>query len=189
MGIRMYRYIASSTVLLLTGCVFSHEDYVSEIVLAGKNCRGTIREEGAFYVDDDPLVHMRMGSFRKTFLGETMFPLIPLPIIEQAEPHESIAHHQFSLTVSRGQDVKTELSALEITVEDSGKSHQMRLDRKEQPENAYRVEYGYVADLQCGDIDDGILRIRLTVDKGRDYKIRFREGVKREINYQPDFVT
>ena len=188
-GIRMRSLFFLLMVPLLTSCAFHHQSYVSEIVLEGKNYRGTKGDQGRFYIDDEPLIRMRTGCYRSTFLGESMFPLIPVPVTRRADPHESIAHHKFSLTLSHGKDIKMDLSGLKVTLELSGRVHPVRFQRKTKPKYEYGLSYEYGADVRCGDIVDGILKISLPSNKERVYRVRFKEDFKREISYQPYFTT
>ena len=185
----MHRLLLVLMVPLLTSCAFHHQAYVSEIVLEGKNYRGTRGDQGRLYIDDEPLIRMRTGCYRSTFIGESMFPLIPIPVTRKDDPHESIAHHQFTLTLSHGQDVEIDLSGSIVTLELSGKVYPVRFERKTKPKYEYGLSYEYGADVRCGDIADGTLRIILSSDKERVYKLQFREGLKREINYQPYLTT
>jgi hypothetical protein len=68
-------------------------------VIEGRNYRPKIYDEGAFYINEDPSVRMRMGCRASTTMVATMAPLIPFPFGKEKEPHSSIAGRKFSLTL------------------------------------------------------------------------------------------
>ncbi len=175
-------------VLSMTSCAFYEKSYVSRIVLEGKNYLPELYDEGVFYINAEPAIRMRMGCFASTQLGATMFPLIPLPIFVEAEPHASIAAEQFSLMLSHRLTDEVDLSGLQIDLDISGRVRPLRLAHAE-VENQYRRNYEYVSELRCGESEDGVLRIRLSPDKVRVYNVQFKEGVEREFAFHSSFVT
>lgn len=175
--------------LLASGCAFYEKNYVSEIELEGTNYRGKIFDEGVFYINAEPVIKMRMGCYASTRLGATMSLLIPLPILNEIEPHNSIASEPFTLTLSRRQRDELDLSDLPIAVQISGRSHPLRLVRQESPEYTYETRYVYATELACGEVQQGVLTIGLASGEVRRYGVHFQEGVKREFDWHPDFVT
>ena len=180
--------VLSINVVSATSCAFHEKNYVSRIVLEGLNHRPELYDEGVFYVNADPAIRMRMGCYASTQLGATMFPLIPLPILVEAEPHASIAAQRFSLTLSHRLTDEVNLTGLEIHLDVSGRVQRLSLNRDE-VENRYSRSYEYMADLRCGETEDGVLSIRLSTDKVRVYGVRFKEGVERAFAFHPGFVT
>lgn len=185
----MYRVLLIIAALFLTSCAFYEKKFVSEIALEGTNYRGTIYDEGQFYINDEPSIRLDIGCYRSTQLGETVFPLVPLPVFDEQEPHASIASQQFSLVISHGKKDDIDLSALRIAVELAGSVHPLRFAKRDEPPYTYSTAYEYVADLRCGDIVDGVLKIYLGPDKIRVYGMQFEEGVKREVDYHLSLVT
>lgn len=185
----MYKFSFVVILLFLASCAFYQKNYVSEIVVKGTNYRGPIYDEGVFYVNADPSIRMRMGCYHSTQLGETMGPAVPLPIFSEAKPHNSMASHQFSLTLSHKQKDKIDLSTLKINVEIAGMFHNLSFVRMDTPPYSYSNEYKYTADLRCGEIEEGVLRIELGSDKVREYGIQFQEGIDREVAHHSSFET
>lgn len=185
----MFRYFSLILTICLTGCAFYEKNFISEVVLDGTNYRGKVYDEGVFYINDAPSIEMRMGCFRRTQLGETMFLLIPFPIVSESEPHESIAANDFSLTLTHSQKDKIDLSALKIDVELLETTYPMHLTGKEEQESGWSTKYEFAAGLRCDAISDGKLIIKLGPDKIREYGVQFEEDFKREFAWHTGFVT
>lgn len=179
------------TVALGSGCAFYAKEYVSEIELEGTNYRGKIFDDGAFYVNAEPSIRLRMGCFASTQLGQTMSLLIPLPILNEIEPHDSIASRQVTLELSHQTRDELDLSDLPIAIAVSGTSHPLRLAHKDVPQSGYqfRKRYEYAAELTCAQVQDGVLTIGLEPGKVRRYGVHFKEGVKRKFAWHSEFVT
>jgi len=174
-----------------SGCAFYAKEYVSEIELEGTNYRGKIFDDGAFYVNAEPSIRLRMGCFASTQLGQTMSLLIPFPILNENEPHDSIASRQVTLELSHQTKDKLDLSDLPITITVSGISHPLRLAYNDVPQSGYQVRkrYEYAAELTCAEVEDGVLTIELQSGEVRRYGVHFKEGVQREFAWHSEFVT
>lgn len=185
----MHRFLLIIVAASLSSCAFYDKKFVSEIVLQGTNYRGTIYDEGQFYINDEPTIKMNIGCYQSTTLGETVFPLIPFPVLHEAEPHNSITSQQFSLVISHKTKDNIDLSTLKIDVDISGTVHPLRLTQKDEPRFTSSIEYEYTADLRCGEIVDGILTIHLGSDRVRVYGVQFEEGIKRDVAYHLSLAT
>jgi len=191
----MRKYLITWTLFaasLSSGCAFYHKAYVSEIVLDGTNHRPEFYDEGAFYLNAEPTIRMRMGCLATTTMLETMSLIIPFPFGRETPPHESIASEPFSLRLRHyGKDGRAglDLSALPIEVEIDGRVVPLALVHKSQERNDWHWEYEFAADLPCGDVQDGTLRIQLDAETTRTYGVNFEEGVQREFAWHPTFVT
>ncbi len=173
--------------LFCSGCAFYEKNFVSEITVSGGNYRPDVYDEGVRYVHDDPPVRMRMGCFASSTLLATMFPVIPMPFGRESMRHDSIAAQRFSLTLRHSQRDEIELSGLPIELRVGASVARLNLVGKALSE--YSWEYRFAADLTCGEVQDAQLRIRLDDETVRSYDLQFEEGVRREVSWQPYFVT
>ena len=164
---------------LLSGCAFHKKDYLSNIEIDGKNYRGTRGDEGAFYVHDDPRVRLHLGCYKRTSFGQTAFPLIPLPVISDVEPHPSVGHHVFSLKLSHGYREKIDLSKIRVSLQLGEQQQTLKLAEVNTRE--YRRYYEFLSSSPCQAIDHGTLEMRLPDDKVRRYQVNFEERVVRKI--------
>jgi hypothetical protein len=175
-------------VLSTSGCAFYQKDYVSKIYLDGKNYPGG--DEGQFYIDNEPLIRMSFGCYKTTQLTATVFPLIPLPGFNEAEPHTTIAENYFYMVLEYDESSEVAPSTLTANITIADKTHALMLLETEQVSTIIpRYRYNYGADLSCGDIQAGTLNIGLHDNKEREYKIEFREDVERQVRYHLMFVT
>ena len=170
--------------LFLSGCVFYEKVYVSRVELEGESYPGG--DEGDFYIDNDPLISMWLGCAKSTKLSQSVTPLVPVPVPVKAEPHHTLSEEQFYLSLRHKTQDKIDLSELEGSIEIANERYKLNFWKKEQ---GFFTTYQFDALLRCKQINDGILRLKLSEDKMREYKIQFKEGVERRVNYQLDFVT
>jgi hypothetical protein len=177
------------TMPLSSGCAFYEKRFVSEIVLEGRNYRPKIYDEGAFYINGDPTVRMRMGCSARTIMIATMAPLIPFPFGKETKPHESIADRKFSLTLWHYRQDNLDFSELQLQVAIDSRIYPLQAVRKEQEQYSLMWEYQFEADLPCGEVQEGQLRIQLNQETVRAYGVQFEEGIQREVAWQPYFVT
>jgi len=152
----MEKLIILNLVFLLNGCAFYQKEYVSDIEIKGKSYPGG--DEGSFYIDNDPLIKISMGCYKSTTLGFTVFPILPIPDLNESDPHDTLAAEQFYFTLGHFPSSKIDLSELKANVEISDKIFSLSLLEKDQTFSSY-INYKYVADLRCSDIKNGILRI------------------------------
>ena len=185
----MYRSLVLLLVVSLSGCAFYSKDFVSAIEIEGTNYRPKIFDEGVFYVNDDPPIRLRLGCRARTTLGETMFLLIPFPILKEEPPHASIAGQQFSLVLASSIKNELDLSSLAIDVKIAGRVHRLRFVGAKTRDYTYKTQFEFAADLTCGEIQNGRLSIRLAPDKVWDYVFEFREEVQRRFAWHTSFVT
>ncbi len=183
-----------TTLLLLllligSGCAFYEKRFVSEIVLEGRNRRPKVYDDGAFYVNAEPTVRMRLGCYASTTMVATMFPVIPIPFGRETPRHESISDEKFSLELTHYRSDGLDFSQLPVRLEIGGKVHPLRVVRKEQERYESKWEYEFEADLPCGDVEAGRLTIELDSGTVRTYGVQFEEGVQREVAWHPTFVT
>ena len=167
-------------ILLLNGCAFYEKEYVSEIKLNGESYPGG--DEGVFYIDNEPLIRMSMGCQKSTTLSASVFPIVPIPKPDKAEPHDTLSDEQFYLSIGHSTRDEIDLSDIKVSIGISNSVYALRLTEKG---NIYK----FVADLRCKDINKGILRIKLDESKSRNYKVQFKEGVQRKVRYHLMFVT
>ena len=188
----MRRYITllvTSLVLAisLNGCAFYKKDYLSNIEIEGKNYRGSRGDEGAFYIDDAPLIQLHMGCYKRTNFGQTAFPLIPLPVLSEVEPHASVGNHQFSLKLSHGYREKSDLTQAQITLRLGDQQQQLTIGKLATRE--YRRYYEFLSASPCREIDNAMLEIQLPDAKVRRYQLNFKERVVRKIRYHTGLAT
>ena len=166
--------------LLLNGCAFYEKIYVSEVYLKGKSYPGG--DEGVFYIDNEPLIRLSVGCKKSTILSASVFPIIPIPRSDKAEPHDTLSEERFYLYIGHSARDKIDLSQLKVSIEISNRVYALRLTEKGDI-------YKFVADLRCKDINKATLKIKLDESNSRNYKIQFKEGVKRKVRYHLMFVT
>lgn len=179
----------SLTLWLSAGCAFYEKKFVSEIALEGTNHRPAIYDEGAFYINADPQIRIRMGCFAVTTLLETMSLLVPFPFGKEVPPHDSIAAQQLSLTLRTTTRPELDLSTLTIQVETGGRVHPLVPVASPGQEEPWRREVEFASDLACDAVKNGSLRIQLDTGTTRTYGVHFTEGVRREFAWHPTFVT
>lgn len=186
---RRRQVVTAILLAMLSGCAFYEKSYLSRVEVEGRNLRPESYDEGVFYINPEPWISMRMGCYAKTTMLETMFPLLPLPFGAETEPHASIADRPFSLTLRHRRNAGIDLSTLHARLTVDGQTYALGLSHTDQRPLEWTWEYEFTADLACGAVEEGELEIVLDPDRIRTYKVRFREGVERKVNWHPTFVT
>ncbi len=175
--------LLAGTTATTIGCAMHEKYYVSAIEIEGPDVvakSAGYRPYAVLWKDKN--VRLYLGCDKRTTLGISMFPLIPIPTDNflDAKPHESLADNVFYIEVVRPEELDVDLSHLDIKVETTELTPMYFREK----ESSYGMRYEYVAKLHCSDIQHAKLLIKENDEKTLVYRMNFVEEVKRDIYYR-----
>lgn len=184
----MFRRILSITIALSSvGCAVNTKKFSSEVEIDGRNYLqvGKKGDQGGFYIDDDPLIRLRLGCRETTVLGSKLSLLLPIPILEENKVrHDSISNNEFKFKMRRegqpyiSKDEEAQyVRGIIATIKLEGKEYFL----KPQKERGEWVEFS--SSLRCGDLKNARMNFQLPNRSSRKYILNFEEKVNSDMSY------